>query len=75
MQFQEYPGEQGYDPQFGARPIKRVIQKKVLNELSKQLLGDKIQKDTPIVADVFEDKVVFRNPIKDEIESIKSEKV
>ncbi|MFH1320745.1 MAG: ATP-dependent chaperone ClpB [Bacteroidota bacterium] len=58
--------EQGFDPQFGARPIKRVIQKQVLNELSKQLLADKIQNKSDIVLDVFDGKFVFRKPIKDE---------
>lgn len=57
--------ESGYDPQFGARPIKRIIQKEVLNELSKQLLAGKIQKDATVVLDVFEDQIVFRKPIKE----------
>ena len=51
----------GYDPQFGARPVKRVIQKQVLNELSKQLLAGSIHKDSEIVLDVFDHKFVFRN--------------
>ncbi|MEO8761775.1 MAG: ATP-dependent chaperone ClpB [Bacteroidia bacterium] len=51
----------GFDPQFGARPVKRVIQKQVLNELSKQLLGDTIQKDKEIVLDSFDNKLIFRN--------------
>jgi ATP-dependent Clp protease ATP-binding subunit ClpB len=51
----------GFDPQFGARPVKRVIQRQVLNELSKQLLGDTIQKDKEIVLDSFDNKLVFRN--------------
>ncbi len=54
----------GFDPQFGARPIKRVIQKRVLNELSKQILAGKIQKDTHIVLDLFDREFVFRNPIE-----------
>ena len=54
----------GYDPQFGARPVKRVLQKKVLNELSKQILSGKVQKDSDIVLDVFNDECVFRNPIE-----------
>ncbi len=52
---------QGYDPQFGARPIKRVIQRKVLNELSKELLSNKIKNDTSILLDAFDDTLVFRN--------------
>jgi ATP-dependent Clp protease ATP-binding subunit ClpB len=54
----------GYDPQFGARPVKRLIQKSVLNELSKQILANKIPKMTDLVLDVFEDKFVFRKPIE-----------
>lgn len=51
----------GYDPQFGARPVKRVIQKQVMNELSKQLLGGTINKEKEIVLDMFDRKLVFRN--------------
>jgi ATP-dependent Clp protease ATP-binding subunit ClpB len=54
----------GYDPQFGARPVKRLIQKSVLNELSKQILANKVPKQTELVLDVFEDKFVFRKPIE-----------
>ena len=54
----------GFDPQFGARPVKRVIQRQVLNELSKQLLADTIQKDKEIVLDMFDKKLVFRNKIE-----------
>lgn len=51
----------GYDPQFGARPLKRVIQKRILNELSKDILAGKIDKDSRIVLDVFDQKFVFLN--------------
>lgn len=51
----------GYDPQFGARPVKRVMQKQVLNELSKQLLSGTIQRDKEIILDVFDHKFIFRN--------------
>jgi ATP-dependent Clp protease ATP-binding subunit ClpB len=51
----------GYDPQFGARPVKRVIQKEVLNELSKEILANKITPDSHILLDAFDDKIVFRN--------------
>src|SRR5690606_9425420 len=51
----------GYDPQFGARPLKRVIQKRVLNELSKELLSGKIEKDSQIIVDTFVNKFVFLN--------------
>lgn len=51
----------GFDPQFGARPVKRVIQKQVLNELSKQILAGTVKKDQEIVLDMFDKKLVFRN--------------
>ncbi|WP_448698710.1 ATP-dependent chaperone ClpB [Mucilaginibacter sp. AW1-3] len=51
----------GYDPQFGARPLKRVIQKKILNELSKQILSGKIDKDSKIKLDAFDNQFVFLN--------------
>lgn len=54
----------GFDPQFGARPIKRVIQKRVLNELSKQILGGKIQKDAEILLDLEKNEFVFKNITK-----------
>jgi ATP-dependent Clp protease ATP-binding subunit ClpB len=57
----EWIAQLGFDPQFGARPVKRVIQRQVLNELSKQLLADTIQKDKEIVLDMFDNKLVFRN--------------
>jgi len=53
--------EKGYDPQFGARPVKRVIQTMVLNELSKTILGDTIKKDHPIRVDCKDDYLVFDN--------------
>lgn len=49
----------GYDPQFGARPLKRVIQKKILNELSKEILAGKIDKESKIKLDMFDNKFVF----------------
>ena len=52
---------QGFDPQFGARPIKRVIQRKVLNELSKEILSGKVTVNSSILLDAFDDKLVFRN--------------
>ena len=55
--------EVGYDPQFGARPVKRVIQKQVLNELSKAILSGTIDTTDSIVMDVFDHKIVFRKPI------------
>ncbi|SDX48118.1 ATP-dependent chaperone ClpB [Aequorivita viscosa] len=57
----KYLSEKGYDPQFGARPVKRVIQREVLNELSKELLAGKITTDSIILLDSFNDSLVFRN--------------
>ncbi len=57
----------GYDPQFGARPIKRVIQKRVLNELSKQMLLNKVPPKSKLVLDAFDRKLVFRAPRKKEL--------
>ncbi len=51
----------GYDPQFGARPVKRLFQKKVLNELSKQILAGSISQEQPIVLDMVENHLFFRN--------------
>jgi ATP-dependent Clp protease ATP-binding subunit ClpB len=51
----------GYNPQFGARPIKRVIQKEVLNNLSKEILSGKISAQSHILLDAFDDQLVFRN--------------
>ena len=53
--------KKGYDPQYGARPVKRVIQREVLNELSKQILSAKIVTDSIVLIDAFEDDLVFRN--------------
>ena len=62
----EFISNEGFDPQFGARPVKRVIQKKVLNELSKQILAGKVQAGDKIVMDVFDQQIVFRAPIEKE---------
>ena len=51
----------GFDPQYGARPIKRVIQKSILNELSKMILEGKVNKDSEIVVDEKNGELVFRN--------------
>lgn len=55
--------ELGFDPQFGARPLKRVIQKKVMNELSKQILAGKVQKEAQIVLDYINGEMVFYNKL------------
>lgn len=57
----KYLAEKGYDPQFGARPVKRVIQRDVLNQLSKEILAGKITTDSIILLDSFDDQLVFRN--------------
>ena len=51
----------GYDPTMGARPVKRVIQKEILNELSREILEEKINRSDNIVIDVFDGKFVFYN--------------
>jgi ATP-dependent Clp protease ATP-binding subunit ClpB len=51
----------GFDPQFGARPLKRVLQRNVLNELSKQILSGRVNKDSALLLDSFDGKIVFRN--------------
>ena len=56
-----YLSEKGYDPQFGARPVKRVIQRDVLNQLSKEILAGNITSDSIILLDAFDGKLVFRN--------------
>ena len=53
--------KKGYNPQFGARPIKRVIQKEVLNNLSKEILAGRISEQSSILLDSFDDQLVFRN--------------
>ena len=57
----EYLSNKGYDPQYGARPIKRLIQKEVLNTLSKELLKGSIKNESIILLDSFDDTLVFRN--------------
>jgi ATP-dependent Clp protease ATP-binding subunit ClpB len=57
----DYIANVGFDPQFGARPIKRVIQKDILNELSKMMLSEKVNKDTTIIVDEKNGQLIFRN--------------
>jgi ATP-dependent Clp protease ATP-binding subunit ClpB len=57
----DYLAAKGYDPQYGARPVKRLIQKEVLNNLSKELLSGKITSDSIVLLDSFDDQLVFRN--------------
>ncbi|MBX2888142.1 MAG: ATP-dependent chaperone ClpB [Ferruginibacter sp.] len=65
IDFSEYAldflAENGYEPQFGARPLKRLIQKEIVNPLSKKILGGEIHKDSVVLVDVFDGVVVFRN--------------
>ena len=56
-----YLAEKGYDPQYGARPVKRVIQREVLNQLSKEILAGKVTIDSIILLDCFDGELVFRN--------------
>ncbi|MBO4827701.1 MAG: ATP-dependent chaperone ClpB [Prevotella sp.] len=56
-----YLAEAGYDPDYGARPVKRAIQQLVLNDLSKRLLADEVDRTKPIIVDEFGDGLVFRN--------------
>ncbi|MCC8070416.1 MAG: ATP-dependent chaperone ClpB [Bacteroidales bacterium] len=56
-----YLAEEGYDPEFGARPVKRAIHRLVLNQLSKDILAQKVDKDRPIVIDVKDDQLIFKN--------------
>ncbi len=57
----EYLSEKGFDPQYGARPIKRLIQKEVLNKLSKEMLAGKVKTDSIVLIDSFDNELVFRN--------------
>ncbi|MEO7310555.1 MAG: ATP-dependent chaperone ClpB [Chitinophagaceae bacterium] len=65
LEFSDYAldflAENGYDPQFGARPLKRLIQKEIVNKLSKRILAGDIDKTKPVLVDVFDSVVVFRN--------------
>ena len=65
LQFSEYLidylAENGFDPQFGARPLKRLIQKEIVNQLSKRILAGDIDRTVPVLVDVFDGVVVFRN--------------
>jgi len=60
----DYLAENGFDPQFGARPLKRLIQKEIINRLSKKILAGEIDKSHPVLADVFDRMVVFRNDVE-----------
>ncbi|MEY4629531.1 MAG: ATP-dependent chaperone ClpB [Bacteroidota bacterium] len=57
----DYLAEHGFDPQFGARPLKRLIQKEIVNQLSKKILAGEVDKTKTVMVDVFDGVVVFRN--------------
>ncbi|PJJ75919.1 ATP-dependent Clp protease ATP-binding subunit ClpB [Thermoflavifilum aggregans] len=61
----DYLAVAGYDPQFGARPLKRVIQKEIVNPLSKKIIAGEIEKNQPVLIDVFDGVVVFRTNHQD----------
>jgi ATP-dependent Clp protease ATP-binding subunit ClpB len=63
----EYLAKNGYNPQFGARPLKRLIQKEVVNQLSKKILSGEVDKTKPVLVDVFDGVVVFRNDIPETV--------
>ncbi|PHN07962.1 ATP-dependent chaperone ClpB [Flavilitoribacter nigricans] len=67
-QAMDWLADEGYHPEFGARPLKRVIQKRVLRQLSRQMLEGTIEPDSHMVLDVFDDVVVFRKAVKPEEE-------
>ena len=60
----DYLADNGFDPQFGARPLKRLIQKEIVNQLSKKILSGDIDRAHPVLADVFDGVVVFRNDVE-----------
>lgn len=71
LQFSDYAldflADQGFDPQLGARPLKRLIQKEIVNQLSKRLLAGDIDKTQPVLVDVFDNVVVFRNEAAEKV--------
>jgi len=63
----DFLAENGFDPQFGARPLKRLIQKQIVNQLSKKILAGDIDRSNPVLVDVFGNVVVFRNEIAEKV--------
>jgi ATP-dependent Clp protease ATP-binding subunit ClpB len=57
----DYLAENGFEPQFGARPLKRLIQKSIANQMSKKILSGDVDKSKPVLVEVFDGIVVFRN--------------
>ncbi|MBP7408244.1 MAG: ATP-dependent chaperone ClpB [Flavobacteriales bacterium] len=70
----EHIGSTGFDPQFGARPVKRLIQKELLNELSRQIIAGTLEQGVEQVIDVFDGKVVVRKPIAEKEKNGKGKK-
>ncbi|MBL7757236.1 MAG: AAA family ATPase, partial [Chitinophagaceae bacterium] len=69
----EYLADQGFDPQLGARPLKRLIQKEIVNQLSRRILAGDVDRSHPVLVDVFDNTVVFRNA-QEELERSGSKK-
>ncbi|MGB8192579.1 MAG: ATP-dependent chaperone ClpB [Chitinophagaceae bacterium] len=63
----DFLAENGFDPQYGARPLKRLIQKEIVNKLSKRILAGDIDKAKPVLVDVFDGVVVFRNEVPEKV--------
>lgn len=63
----DFLAEQGFDPQFGARPLKRLIQKEIVNQLSRKILAGEIDRSRPVLVDVFDGVVVFRNETPEKV--------
>lgn len=61
----DFLAENGFDPQYGARPLKRLIQKEIVNGLSKKILAGEVDKNHPVLVDVFDGVVVFRNDVSE----------
>ena len=57
----DYIAKEGYDPQFGARPVKRALQRLVLNELSKQIIAGKVDSSKPVIVELRDGELKFRN--------------
>jgi len=60
----DWLSEKGYDPQLGARPVKRLIQKEIVNELSKEIIGGKVSKEETIIVDVENGHLSFKKKSK-----------
>jgi ATP-dependent Clp protease ATP-binding subunit ClpB len=63
----DYLSENGFDPQYGARPLKRLIQKEIVNALSRRILAGDVDKSHPVLVDVFDGVVVFRNEVEQHV--------